>query len=35
MEGAMESYYDIKDPKMQGTRTESNLIKARKTKSVE
>ena len=31
----MGSYYDIKDPKMHGSKTEENLIRNRKAKSVE
>ena len=31
----MGTYYEVKDPKLCGTRTEANLIKSRKTKSVE
>ena len=31
----MGTYYEVKDPKMCGTKTEANLIKSRKTKSIE
>jgi len=31
----MVSYYELKDPKMQGTKTEANLLKCWKAKSVE